>query len=169
MGIAIYPGSFDPVTNGHLDIIARGAQIFDRLIVAVAVNFEKRGLFTVPERVEMLRTHIGDLKNVEVDSFEGLVVDYVRGRDARVILRGIRTVSDFEYEFQMALTNRSFGDVETVFVMPSQEYAYLSSRLIKEVAALGGDVSHLVPPAVAKVLSQRLRRNPDSAGSPMPD
>jgi pantetheine-phosphate adenylyltransferase len=169
VGTAVYPGSFDPVTNGHLDIIGRGARIFDRLVVAVAVNFEKRGLFTVPERVEMLRTHTAGLANVEVDSFEGLVVDYVRRRGARVILRGIRTVSDFEYEFQMALTNRSFGDIETVFVMPSQEYAYLSARLIKEVAALGGDVGHLVPPDVAEALAERLKQRPDSAGSPMPD
>ena len=169
MGIAVYPGSFDPVTNGHLDIIARGARIFERLIVAVAINFEKRGLFTVAERVEMLRAHLKDLQNVEVDSFQGLVVDYVRRRGARVILRGIRTVSDFEYEFQMALTNRSFGDIETLFVMPSQEYAYLSARLIKEIAALGGDVSHLVPPDVAKSLAERLQQNPDAAGSPMAD
>ena len=169
MSVAVYPGSFDPVTNGHLDIIARGARIFDRIIAAVAVNFEKRSLFTIPERVEMLRVHTAGLKNVEVDSFQGLVVDYVRKRGARVILRGIRTVSDFEYEFQMALTNRSFGDVETVFVMPSQEYAYLSARLIREVAALGGDVSHLVPPDIARVLAQRLRQNPDSVETLTPD
>ena len=169
MRTAVYPGSFDPVTNGHLDVIARGARIFDRLIVAVAVNFEKQGLFSIPERVEMLRTHTAHLENVEVDSFEGLVVDYVKHRGTRVILRGLRTISDFEYEFQMALTNRSFGDVETVFIMPSQEYAYLSARLIKEVAALGGDVSRLVPPQVASALVERLSRRPEAGGAPMPD
>jgi len=169
VGVAVYPGSFDPVTNGHLDLIERGARVFDRLVVAVATNYEKRTLFTKAERVAMLRAHTAHLDNVEVDSFKGLVVDYVRGLGARVILRGIRTVSDFEYEFQMALTNRSFADIETVFAMPSQEYAYLSARLIKEVAALGGDVSHLVPPDVAKALTERLRQRPDSAGAPMPD
>lgn len=157
MTVAVYPGSFDPMTNGHLDLIQRGARVFDRLIVAVAVNAAKAPLFTVAERLAILRRHAAALANVEVDHFDGLLVDYCRRRDARVILRGLRTVSDFEYEFQMALTNRSYADIETVFVMPSQEYAFVSARLLKEIAVLGGDTSRFLPPEVANVLSQRLR------------
>ena len=158
MAVAVFPGSFDPPTNGHLDVIVRGSRLFERLIVAVAINYEKQGLFTVPERVAMLRRHTAGIANVEVDSFEGLVVDYARRRGAAVLLRGIRTVSDFEYEFQMALANRSLADVETLFVVPSPECAFLSARLIREIAALGGNVSHMVPPDIAQQLAERLRR-----------
>ena len=165
MGIAVYPGSFDPVTNGHLDIIARGARIFDRLIVAVAVNFEKQGLFSIPERVEFLKAHTAGFDNVEVDSFEGLVVDYVRSRGARIILRGLRTISDFEYEFQMALTNRSLAsEIETLFVMPSETYSYLSSSMVKEAVALGGDLSRFVPETVLDCLVHKYsKRNPTAS------
>jgi pantetheine-phosphate adenylyltransferase len=158
MSAAIYAGSFDPVTNGHLDLIARGARLFDRLIVAVATNVAKQGVFSVPERVEMLRAHTQAMANVEIDSFSGLVVDFARRRGARILLRGVRSMTDFEYEFQMAITNQGLGDVETLVLLPRPEFAYLNARLIREIAALGGDVSHLVPPAVAQALAERLRR-----------
>lgn len=151
---AIYPGSFDPVTNGHLDLIERGAKIFDRLTVAVLRNLEKEPLFAVPERVEMLREVTGRWPNVEVDVFGGLLVDYARQRGASVILRGIRAISDYEYELQMALMNRKLEPrIETVFMMPAQAYSYLSSRLVREIARLGGPIEGLVPP----VVEQRLR------------
>jgi len=170
MTTAVYPGSFDPVTNGHLDLIRRGAAIFDRLIVAVATNVSKRTLFTPEERIAMLEHETSDMATVEVQRFKGLVVEHVRANGAHVILRGMRTLSDFEYEYQMALTNRSFApDVETVFVMPSQAFSYLSARLIKEVAALGGDVANLVPPVVADALIARLQQDPQQSISPMPD
>lgn len=154
---AIYPGTFDPVTNGHLDLIERGAALFDELIVAVANNLEKTPLFTVEERMGMIEGLVGDFPNVTVDSFRGLAVDYVRKRGYAVILRGLRTISDFEYEYQMALTNRSFAnDVETVFVMPSQKYAFISSRLIKEAVALGGRVQEFVPKSVETQLRAKL-------------
>lgn len=152
--IAIYPGSFDPVTNGHLDLIARAAAIFDKVIVAVAHNLEKDALFAVKERVEMLETVTFDWKNVEVDVFEGLLMDYARAKHARVILRGIRAVSDYEYELQMAMMNRKIEpQIETVFMLPGEAYSYLSSRLVKELARLGGPVKDLVPP----VVEERLR------------
>ena len=152
--LAIYPGSFDPVTNGHLDLIERGAKIFDRLIVAVLRNLEKAPLFNLEERVDMLREVTRPWPNVEVDVFDGLLVDYVRRRKARVILRGIRAVSDYEYELQMALMNRKLEpDIETVFLMPAEAYSYLSSRLVREIARLGGPLLGMVPPAV----EQRLR------------
>jgi pantetheine-phosphate adenylyltransferase len=151
---AIYPGSFDPVTNGHLDLIARGAKLFDRLIVAVLRNAEKEPLFGVPERIEMLRESCAPWPNVEADVFQGLLVDYARKKNAQVVLRGIRAVSDYEYELQMALMNRKLEpELETVFMMPAETYSYLSSRLVKEVFRLGGDISNLVP---ANVL-ERLR------------
>src|SRR5271170_2355503 len=146
---AIYPGSFDPVTNGHLDLIARGARIFDRLVVAVLRNLDKAPLFSAHERAEMLREVTGEWSNVEVDLFDGLLVDYVRRREAQVILRGIRAISDYEYEFQMALMNRRLEpNVETVFMMPAEKYIYVSSRLVREVAQLGGQIDGLVPPLV---------------------
>jgi pantetheine-phosphate adenylyltransferase len=155
---AVYPGTFDPPTNGHLDLIARGSRIFDRLIVAVAINPRKTPIFTAEERVEIFRRHTADLASVEVDSFHGMTVDYVRGKGAAFLLRGLRTVSDFEYEFQMALTNRSFApEIDTVFVMPSQRYAYLSSSLIRESVALGGAVGEFVPADVEAELRKRLR------------
>jgi pantetheine-phosphate adenylyltransferase len=152
--VAIYPGTFDPLTNGHVDIIARGARLFDRIIVAVLVNAEKSPLFTMTERLEIARTVFKSLPNVEVDSFDGLLVDYVERRGAQVIVRGLRAVSDFEFEFQMALMNRRLNDkIETVFMMPAEQYSYISSRLIKEVFSLGGRVHGLVPDMV----EQRLR------------
>lgn len=151
---AIYPGSFDPVTNGHLDLIERGTKIFDRLIVGVLRNLEKEPLFTLDERVEMLREVTRKWPNVEVDIFAGLLVDYARKRKAGVILRGIRAISDYEYELQMALMNRKIEpQIETVFMMPAETYSYLSSRLVREIARLGGPIQGLVP----AVVEQRLR------------
>jgi len=144
------------VTNGHLDLIARGARIFDRLIVAVLRNLEKAPLFSASERAEMLRDATQEWSNVEVDLFDGLLVDYVRRRGAQVILRGIRAVSDYEYEFQMALMNRRLeASVETVFMMPAERYSYLSSRLVREVAMLGGPIDGLVPPRVVERLKAK--------------
>ena len=152
--VAIYPGSFDPVTKGHLDLIARGAQLFDRLIVAVTENLHKNPLFTAAERVEMLGAVICERKNVEVDVFNGLLVEYARKRGARVLLRGIRAVSDYEYELQMAMMNRKIEpQLETVFMLPAEQYSYLSSRMVKEVARLGGPTKDLVPP----IVEERLR------------
>jgi len=147
--VAIYPGSFDPLTNGHVDIIRRGARLFDRIIIAVLINLEKAPLFTVPERVEIAREAFIGNANVEVDTFDGLLVDYARKRRAGVIVRGLRAVSDFEFEMQMALMNRKLNpEVETVFMMPAEPYTYVSSRLVKEVVALGGSVTKLVPELV---------------------
>ena len=152
--LAIYPGSFDPVTNGHLDLIERGAKIFDRLVVGVLHNMEKDPLFTIEERAEMLREVARPWANVEIDVFSGLLVDYARLRGANVILRGIRAVSDYEYELQMAMMNRKLNkDVETVFMMPAEKYSYLSSSIVREVARLGGQITGLVPP----VVEERLR------------
>lgn len=151
---AIYPGSFDPVTNGHLDLIARGAKIFDKLIVAITRNLDKDPLFEIQERVEMLEVVTFDWKNVEVDVFDGLLMDYARARGASVVLRGIRAVSDYEYELQMAMMNRKIEPhIETVFMLPGEAYSYLSSRLVKELAKLNGLPKGLVPAAV----EQRLR------------
>jgi len=158
MALAIYPGSFDPVTHGHVDVMERALKIFGRLIVAVATNSEKHPLFSVVERLEMLRTVATGMTAVEVDSFSGLLVDYAKSRGARIIIRGLRALSDFEYEFQMALTNRKIcSDIETVFLMPSEHYSYLSSRIIKEIVALGGDVSAFVPDIVAAMLRKHGR------------
>ncbi len=152
--LAVYPGSFDPLTNGHVDIISRGARLFDRIIVAILVNAEKSPLFTMDERVEITRSVFKTHRNVEVDTFDGLLVDYVERRDAQVIVRGLRAVSDFEFEFQMALMNRRLKPkIETVFMMPAEQYTYISSRLIKEVFSLGGRVEGLVP----ELVEQRLR------------
>jgi pantetheine-phosphate adenylyltransferase len=155
--IAIYPGSFDPVTNGHLDLIGRGEKMFDHLIVAVLKNVEKEPLFTVPERVEMLREVTKHLPSVEVDVFQGLLVDYARKRDAAVILRGIRAVSDYEYELQMALMNRKLEPrLETVFMLPGETYSYLSAKLVREIAQLGGPLTGLVPPLVEQKIRAKL-------------
>lgn len=157
--LAIYPGSFDPITNGHLDLIERAARLFDRLIVAILRNEGKEPLFTAEERVMMLRQVLKDYPNVEVDSFEGLLVDYAARKGASVIVRGIRAISDYEYELQMALMNRRLApDIETVFLMAGEAYSFISSRLVKEVASLGGDVSGLVPPVVDARLRERVGR-----------
>jgi len=152
--LAVYPGSFDPLTNGHVDIILRGARLFDRIIVAILVNAEKAPLFTMQERVDIARAVFEHQPNVEVDTFDGLLVDYVARRGAQVIVRGLRAVSDFEFEFQMALMNQRLNStIETVFMMPAERYTYISSRLIKEVFKLGGRVNGLVP----ELVEQRLR------------
>ncbi|HTB93919.1 MAG TPA: pantetheine-phosphate adenylyltransferase [Candidatus Sulfotelmatobacter sp.] len=155
--IAIYPGSFDPVTNGHLDLIGRGEKMFDHLIVAVLKNVEKEPLFSVPERVEMLREATKHWPGVEVDVFQGLLVDYARKRDAAVILRGIRAISDYEYELQMALMNRKLEPrLETVFMLPGESYSYLSAKLVREIAQLGGPLTGLVPPLVEQKIRAKL-------------
>jgi len=155
--IAIYPGSFDPVTNGHLDLIGRGEKMFGRLIVAVLKNMDKEPLFTVLERVEMLREVTREFPSVEVDVFQGLLVDYARKRDAAVILRGIRAVSDYEYELQMALMNRKLEPrLETVFMLPGETYSYLSAKLVREIAQLGGPLTGLVPPLVEQKIRAKL-------------
>ena len=147
--VAIYPGSFDPLTNGHVDIIQRGSRLFERIVIAVLINLEKAPLFTVPERVDIAKDAFRNWSNVEVDTFDGLLVDYARRRGAGVIVRGLRAVSDFEFEMQMALMNRRLNaEVETVFMMPAEPYTYVSSRLVKEVVALGGSVTTLVPTTV---------------------
>ena len=157
--LAVYPGSFDPLTNGHVDIITRGSRLFDRIIVAILVNADKAPLFTVEERVDIARTVFKGRPNVEVDTFDGLLVDYVERRRAQVIVRGLRAVSDFEFEFQMALMNQRLNSkIETVFMMPAEKYTYISSRLIKEVFSLGGRVHGLVPDMV----EARLREKPEA-------
>jgi pantetheine-phosphate adenylyltransferase len=156
---AIYPGSFDPITNGHLDVIARASKLFDEVIVAVAYNVEKQPLFTLDERLEMLRVTIGEQTTVRVGQFEGLLVDFAMAEKAHAVIRGLRAVSDFEFEFQMALMNRKLqGSVETIFLMPKEDYTYLSSRLVKEIARLGGDVSKFVPSSVGAALRQKFSK-----------
>jgi pantetheine-phosphate adenylyltransferase len=154
---AVYPGTFDPVTYGHLDVIKRGSKIFDELIVAVGHNPLKKPIFTVKERMDMLSKNTGEIQNTRVDCFEGMLTDYMKEMQTNIILRGIRTVSDFEHEFQRALTNRVLKtDIETVFIMTSQEYSFLNSSLIKEAVSLGGDISQFVPSDVEKLLRQSL-------------
>lgn len=154
--LAVYPGTFDPVSNGHLDVILRGSQLFEQLVVACAVNIAKEPLFSLDERLEMLRETTADLPNVKVESFTGMVVDYVRSLGGKVILRGLRTFSDYENEVQMAYANRTFApEVETVFVCASLEESFISSRLIREAAALDGDISRFVPESVAVRLQQK--------------
>lgn len=162
MKIAIYPGSFDPITNGHLDIIRRATTLFDKLLIAVARNSEKNGLFTVAERMELIQQVIA-WPNVEVVTFDGLLVDFAHQTKASAIVRGLRAVTDFEYEFQMALMNhRLQPTVETIFLTAREDYTYLSSKLIKEVASLGGNIASFVPPAVAGALKERLAPAPQS-------
>jgi pantetheine-phosphate adenylyltransferase len=157
--IAIYPGSFDPLTSGHVDIIERGAHIFDAIIVAILSNAEKTPLFSVAERVEIIRQVFTDQPKVKVDTFDGLLVDYAQRKQASVIVRGLRAVSDFEYEFQMALMNRHLAPgLETVFMMPAEQYTYISSRLIKEVFMLGGAIDGLVPEVVEERLHEKRSR-----------
>jgi pantetheine-phosphate adenylyltransferase len=155
--LAIYPGSFDPITNGHLDIIERGSRLFDRLIVAVLTNLEKNPLFTVAERVEMLQQATQAIPNVAVDTFSGLLVDYARQKQAKALLRGIRAFTDYEYELQMALMNRKLEpELETVFLLPALSYTYVSSRLVREIFQLGGSVKDLVPALVEERLQQKV-------------
>ena len=159
MKIAVYPGTFDPVTNGHTDIIKRSLKIFDRVIIAVALNPKKAPMFKISERVEMIKEATQGLSRIEVEPFDGLLVDYVKKKKATAIIRGLRAVSDFEYELQMALMNRKLDQaIETVFLMPSEEYSYLTSTLIKEVASYGGETKGLVPPNVAKLLKDKFKR-----------
>jgi pantetheine-phosphate adenylyltransferase len=156
---AIYPGSFDPITNGHLDLIARGSRVLERLIVAVLRNDAKQPLFSVEERVEMVREAVQPFGNVEVESFDGLLVDYAASRGANLILRGIRAISDYEYELQMAQMNRRLRpDLETAFLTAGEGYSFISSRLVKEVASLGGEIAGLVPPAVEARLKAKFGR-----------
>ena len=155
--IAVYPGTFDPVTYGHVDIIKRAAKIYDKVIVAVAHNEDKNPLFSVGERVSMLKDSVRPLKNVVVDDFNGLVVDYVKRKGSRVMIRGLRMISDFESEFQMALTNRKLsGEIETIFMMPNESYSYISSKLMKEAAKLGANVKNFIPRKVQVLLKKKL-------------
>ena len=156
--VAIYPGSFDPVTNGHLDLIRRGSKLFDKLIVAIARNLDKQvALFSMEERKEMLEAMTGDLDNVEIDTFEGLLVSYCIRRSANAVLRGIRAISDYEFELQMALMNRKMEPrIETIFMMPAEQYSYLSSRIVREIAKLGGPLTGLVPNMVEERVRERV-------------
>jgi pantetheine-phosphate adenylyltransferase len=159
--IGIYPGSFDPITNGHVDIVQRSLEMFDKVIVAIANNVRKSSLFDVDERKAHILSAVGSNPRVEVDAFEGLLVEYVRQRGARVVVRGLRALADFEYEFQLAHMNRRLGaGMETVFLMTSEKDFYVSSSLVKEVAQFGGDVTGLVPPMVQKALVAKFRRTP---------
>ena len=161
MRTVIYPGSFDPLTNGHLDLIQRAAKLFDLVIVAVALNEGKQPLFTAAERLEMVTRSIGHLPNVKTDTFNGLLVDYVEKNSGQAVIRGLRAVSDFEFEFQLALMNRKLNErVETIFMMPKDTYTFLSSRIVKEIARLGGDVSPFVPAHVRAALTAKLVRPP---------
>ncbi|HAV64907.1 MAG TPA: pantetheine-phosphate adenylyltransferase [Verrucomicrobiales bacterium] len=156
MRTVIYPGSFDPLTNGHLDIVQRAARLFDRVIVAVAGNEAKQPLFSLAERVDLVRSSTAGMSNVEVDSFGGLLIEYVASRNGHAIIRGLRAVSDFEFEFQLALMNRKLDEtVETIFMMPKDTYTFLSSRIVKEIARLGGDVLPFVPACVERALKIR--------------
>ncbi len=156
---AVYPGSFDPITNGHVDIIRRALRVFDKLIILIAYNPAKSSLFTVEERVDLIRSVIGDEPRIRIDSFSGLLVDYVKKENAQVILRGLRAVSDFEYEFQMALINRRLDrDIETVFLMTGYKWFYTSSQLVKEAAGHGGSVRGLVPDVVLQALHQKFKK-----------
>jgi pantetheine-phosphate adenylyltransferase len=158
MRVGVYPGTFDPITNGHVDLINRGLRLFDKVYVAVAANPQKHPVLALEERVELVRLAIKEIPRVEVEPFNGLLVHFVRQRGAHAVIRGLRAVSDFEFELQMALMNRNLDQsVETVFLMPSQEYIYLTSTIIKEVARLGGDLTGLVHPEVARRLGERLR------------
>ena len=155
--IAVYPGTFDPITNGHVDILRRAVPLCDKVVLAVAHNARKAPLFSVDERVRMVRDAVGEDPRIEIDSFSGLLVDYVRRLGARAIIRGLRAIADFEYEFQFAHMNRHLApDVETIFLMTSEESFYVSSSLVKEVASMGGDITRIAPPAVVAALKQKL-------------
>lgn len=159
MRVAVYPGSFDPITNGHLDIIERALKVFDKVIVAILINPTKKGLFSVEERVELIKEVTKDFDNVEVESFEGLLVDFLAKKDTNIIIKGLRAVSDFEYEFQMALMNNKLNsDVETVFMMTSAEYSYLSSSSVKQVAFFDGSVEGLIPSMIIEKLKEKVRK-----------
>jgi len=159
MKIAIYPGTFDPITYGHLDVIERAAEIFDRVIVTIAHNAAKQPLFTEKERLAMIREAVKEFKNVGVDSFKGLLVAYAKRKKATAIVRGLRAVSDFEFEFQMALMNRKLdAGISTVFLMPHEKYTYLNSSIVREIARFGGDIGEFVPPAVRKLIEKKLAR-----------
>lgn len=159
MRTAIYPGSFDPLTNGHLDVLQRATKLFDRVIVAIASNESKNPLFTLKERLALVEPAIATMKNVKADIFEGLLVEYAARQNAQAIVRGLRAVSDFEFEFQMALMNRKLAEnIETIFMMPKESYTFISSRIVKEIARLGGDVSPFVPPHVGVALKKKLKR-----------
>jgi pantetheine-phosphate adenylyltransferase len=159
MKIGVYPGTFDPITNGHIDIIRRSLQVFDKVIVAVAPNPKKKPIFDIRERVEMIRESTKDIPNVEIEIFEGLLAEYMKRKGVHAIIRGLRAISDFEHEFMMALINRKLdGNVETVFLMPSEEYSYVTSSAIKEVASYGGVVKDLVPPIVARRLQDHFKK-----------
>jgi len=163
---AVYPGSFDPITNGHLDVIRRAARIFDEVVVAVACNRAKAPLFSADERLTLIREATADLKQVRVTHFDGLLIDFVRESDARVVIRGLRAISDFEFEFQMALTNRHLNpDIETIFLMPQEEYTYLSSSIVKEIARFNGDISKFVPTAVRNALAAKYSQ-PENPSTP---
>ncbi|MEP6809870.1 MAG: pantetheine-phosphate adenylyltransferase [Chthoniobacterales bacterium] len=153
---AIYPGSFDPVTNGHLDVIERACKLFDEVIVGVAVNDQKQPFFSLEERLEMLRATVGDQERVQISPLDGLLVEFAMKQNAAAVVRGLRAVSDFEFEFQMALMNRKLeANVETIFLMPKEEYTYLSSRIVKEIARLGGDIAKFVPPLVVEAFAKK--------------
>jgi pantetheine-phosphate adenylyltransferase len=157
MRTAIYPGSFDPLTNGHLDVVQRATKLFDRVVVAIAKSESKQPLFTLEERVEMVAAAVRPIPNVEADSFDCLLVEYVERRSAQAVVRGLRAVSDFEFEFQLALMNRKLNErIETIFMMPKDTYTFLSSRIVKEIARLGGDVSAFVPAHVRAALAAKL-------------
>ena len=158
MRVAVYPGSFDPITNGHLDIIERALKVFDKVIVAILINPTKKGLFSVQERVELIKKVTKDIDNVEVESFEGLLVDFLEKKETNIIIKGLRAVSDFEYEFQMALMNNKLNsDVETVFMMTSAEYSYLSSSSVKQVAKFGGNINGLVPDEIVDDVIRKIK------------
>ena len=157
--LAVYPGTFDPIHNGHIDVVRRSVQLFDEVIVAVAHNDEKQPMFSLEERLDLLKQTVGKLDNVRVAQFDGLLVEFARAENANAVVRGLRAVSDFEFEFQMALMNRKLeNNVETIFLMPKEEYTYLSSRLVKEIGRLGGDVSKFVPAIVTTALAKKFNR-----------
>jgi pantetheine-phosphate adenylyltransferase len=159
MKIAVYPGSFDPITNGHLDIIQRSSQVFDKLIVAVVKNHSKEPLFSIEERIRLIQKAVGDIPNVEVDHFDGLLVNFVAARGAQIIIKGLRAISDFEYEFQMASLNHKLQpDVETMFMMTNHKYSYLSSSMVKEIAGLGGSIRDLVPDEILNDILDKFKK-----------